>query len=182
MTAVTEAPREVSLDDVEIWEATTESTIWLHTLDTLAGNGAWTQRSVGGPNGNRRIHLTVRERRFNQDRIPSSNAHLDPFINGMLIARQGSQQSPNGYTDEQLITLLKMPSDADAAFEQVVQSITSEVLIRRLFGLAERNAPAYRRDWLEDVVDDRYRIGYTQRSLRTDLPEKGVGNGVLISS
>lgn len=175
--------RTEDLDSVEIWESTTAATIWIWTLDRIAGNGSWKPTKVGGPNGNTRIQLTVRERRANQERIPQANAaDHDPFINGMLVCRQGGAQSPNGYTDDQLIALLSVPGDRDADFERVATALLErEVVIRRLLALADRHAPAYRKEFLEELVDDRYRVGWTQRSQRTDLPEKGVGNGVLIT-
>lgn len=174
---------ENPLDQVEIWEATTESSVWIWVLDTIAGNGSWKIQKVGGRYGNRRIQLTVRERRYNQDRVPQQSAsEFDPFLNGKLICRQGADQSPNGYTDDQLIALLTVESARDSDFETVAQSmISKEVVVRRLLALAERHAPAYRRDMLEELVDQNYRLGWTQRSLRDDIPDKGVGNGVLIS-
>lgn len=171
------------LEDIEIWESTTDSAVWLWLLDPIAGRGAWKHQQVGGQNGNRRIQMTVRERRYNQDRIDSRNAQFDPFLNGLLICRQGKTQSPRAYTDAQLIELLNISSDQDEAFETVARGLLQyEVVVRRLLGLAERNAPSYRRDLLEGLIDETYRVGWTQRSQRTDLPEKGVGNGVLISS
>lgn len=173
-----------NLDALEIWEATTKSTVWLWLIDTIAGNGSWKHVKIGGEHGLRRVQLTTRERRHNQDLITSANsAAHDPFTNGKLTCRQGPIQSPRGFTDDQLIQLLGLPTEHDETFEKVIDDfLPYEVLIRRVLALAERHAPAYRRDLIEEKVDERYRIGSTQRSLRDDLPEKGVGNGVLISS
>ena len=58
---------QVDLDEVEIWEAMTESTTWISVLDELAGRGAWTVRSVGGPNGNKRIQVFDAEGTFKRE-------------------------------------------------------------------------------------------------------------------
>lgn len=172
---------EQNLNEVEVWVATTQATVWLWVEDTLSGRtGAWKHQPVGGPDGNPRIQMTVRERRYNQDMIPERNAHLDPFLNGQLICRQGREQSPNGITDEQLIALLQV--DDDEKFSAAIRSPKlNEIMLRRLEGLAQRHARAYRHDEIVELVDEKYRIGKTQRSQRDDIPDRGVGNGVLIS-
>lgn len=171
-----------NLNDVEVWIATTQSTVWLWVEDALSGRiGAWKCVPVGGPDGNPRIQLTVRERRHNQEQIPERNAHLDPFLNGLLVCRQGNIQSPLGFTDEQLIELLQV--EPQETFEQILHDPRlNEILLRRLEGLATRHTNAYRHDMIVDLVDERFRVGSTQRSLREDLASvTGVGNGVLIS-
>lgn len=170
------------LNEVEIWVSTTLSTVWLWVEDRLSGrNGAWKHVAVGGPDGNPRIQLTVRERRYNQEQIPERNAHLDPFLNGKLICRQGRQQSPNGFTDEDLIRVLQV--EDDALFTQALRSpLMTEIILRRLEGLAERHAASYRREQIVDLVDDLYRVGSTQRSMRSELATPtGVGNGTLMT-
>lgn len=179
MSTATLQDSQANLNDTEVWAATTKASVWLWVEDVLKGNGAWKKERVGGPTGKQRIQITVRERRYNQEQIPDKNAHLDPFLNGLLTCKQGAAQSPNGYTDEQLVDLLKV--DDDAAFKQVVESISSEILMRRLLGLAEKHALTYRYEMLDEIVYDRYRVGKTQRSLRDDIPDHGIGNGVLIS-
>ena len=171
----------VDLESIEIWEATTNQSIWLWVEDQLVGKGSWKKQLVGGPNGRKRITLSVKERRWNQEQIPEKNAYLDPFSNGSLVCVQGEDASLSPvFTDAQLIELLAV--EDDDAFGKVLENLKSEILVRRIFALSERNAASYRHDEIRDLIDERYRVGYTQRSQRDDINVRGLGNGTLISS
>jgi hypothetical protein len=146
----------------EIWEAVTDSTTFVSVRDLV--NGGWKAIRVGGPGGPRRIQVTVEERRFNQDAIPEENLALDAFSNGQLLCVQGDAQSANHLTDEDLVTILGLQDDDE--FARAVEDMSSEILVRRLFGLAERNGSHARYELVRDLVDRRYRVGGTQRTVQ----------------
>lgn len=146
---------------VEIWEATTEAVVFVAVRDTI--NGGWKHKKVT-QQGSRRIQLTVEERRYNQDNIPEENMNLDPFSNGQLICVQGDAKAPNHLTDEDLISVLTLEDDDE--FEAAVADFESEVIIRRLLNLAQTKASHVRFEYIRDLVDERYRVGGTQRTVQ----------------
>ena len=147
---------------VEIWEATTEQTTWLNLFDNL--NGGWRAARVGGGSGaSKRIQLTVTERRFNQDQIPEECLQLDPFSNGALICVQGEARTANQIDDAAIIALLTGP---DEKFIASIDGIKSELLLRRILTISAKHATNERYTYLRDLIDQRYRVGGTQRAMR----------------
>jgi hypothetical protein len=147
--------------DVEIWEATTPSVVWLNVKDPVKKGWKQVKVSLQGP---KRVQITVEERRFNQDSIPEENLQHDPFTNGQLICVQGTAMGANLLTDDDLVTILTL--DGDEEFEETVNAMISEVLVRRMLGLAETQATHNRFEFLRDLVDARYRVGGTQRTVQ----------------
>ena len=146
---------------VEIWEAVTPSVVFVSVRDTM--NGGWKQKKVS-TQGPKRIQITVEERRFNQDNIPEENLHLDPFSNGQLICVQGDAKSQYHLTDDDLVTILTL--EDDAAFEEAITDTTSEVILRRLLSLGQTKASHVRFEFIRDLVDERYRVGGTQKTVQ----------------
>lgn len=146
---------------VEIWEAVTESIVFVSVRDTM--NGGWKQKKVS-TQGPKRIQITVEERRFNQDNIPEENLALDPFSNGQLICVQGDAKSPYHLTDDDLVTILTL--DDEAEFESAIAETTSEVILRRMLNLAQTRASHVRYEFIRDLVDERYRVGGTQKTVQ----------------
>lgn len=148
----------------ETWESTTGGTVWVHLKDARA-IGGWRVQKVGGK-GTKRLKITVEEREFNQELIPFENAHHDPFTNGLLIRIHPKvvERGEYEYTNEQLIEMLAI--DSEAVFEEQVKAIDSEVIVRRLLSLAEKHAPLVRYQAVQQLVDDRYRVGKTSRVVR----------------
>jgi len=146
---------------VEIWEAATASSVYVKVRDQR--NGGWRSQRVGG-SGSKRIQLTVEERRFNQDAILDENLHLDPFSNGMLHCVQGDAKGVASMTDADLVDIIGL--DDDDAFEEAVAGLESEVMVRRVLSLAEKKATNARFTFVRDLVDERYRVGGTQRTVQ----------------
>lgn len=149
----------------EIWETTTGGTTYVNVRDPRNPDG-WTRKKVGGK-GSKRITLTVEEREFNQELVQYENEHQDPFRNGLLVRVSPGvieDRGENERTDEELIAILKTEDDID--FQATIEAINSEVLLRRLLGLANKHASMLRFEAIQHVVDDRYRIGKTSRVVR----------------
>lgn len=153
----------------EIWETTTGGTVWVQVKDPRKPDG-WRAQKVGGK-GSKRLTITVDEREFNQELVPFENAHLDPFLNGILV-RTHPKDGPRGdnqLTDAELIEILQM--DSDDVFKEAVGAITSEVNLRRLLALGERHTNVLRLQELSQWVDDKYRVGKTSRVVKEMLED-----------
>ncbi|MEN9793037.1 MAG: hypothetical protein RL330_1115, partial [Actinomycetota bacterium] len=111
-----------------------------------------------------RIQITREERRYNQDMISEENIAFDPFSNGQLICVQGEAMGSNQFTDDDLITILGL--EDDDGFEEAIREVESEVVVRRLLGLAETNTTHARFEFIRDLVDTRYRVGGTQKTVQ----------------
>lgn len=148
----------------EIWEATTGGTTYVNVRDPRNAEG-WTRRKVGGK-GSKRITVTVEEREFNQELVHYENQHLDPFTNGMLvrIAPRDVERGENEKSDDELITMLTVADDR--VFESQVNAVRSEIVLRRLLDLSRSHASMLRHETIQNLVDDRYRIGKTSRVVR----------------
>lgn len=148
----------------EIWETTTGGTTFVNVRDPRNPDG-WVRKKVGG-RGSRRITLTVEEREFNQELVTYENKHLDPFSNGLLvrIAPKDVDRGQFEVTDEELIALLQGGTDEE--FEDTIKKTESEVVLRRMLGLSERNATLHRFQILKDTIDDRFAIGKTQQVVQ----------------
>lgn len=148
----------------EIWETTTGGTTFVHVKDPRNPDG-WVQKKVGG-RGTKRITLTVEEREFNQELVTYENKGHDPFTNGLLvrISPKDVERGQFEITDDEIVALLTGGTDEE--FEATVKGTQSEVVLRRMMGLAERNATMHRFQILQDVVDERYTIGKTQKVVQ----------------
>lgn len=157
-------PEDIDLTAQEIWETTTGGTTFVHVKDPRSPR-AWNKKKVGG-RGSKRITLTVEERMFNQEQVAYENEHLDPFSNGLLVRvmPKSIERSQYEISDEELVALLKGGEDED--FEAMVVATPSEVVLRRMLFLAERNATMYRHEVLRTAIETRFAIGKTQQVVR----------------
>lgn len=163
-------------ESVEIWEATTESVVFLNVKDPTKKDG-WKQVKVS-LQGPKRVQITLEERRFNQSQIPEENLSLDPFSNGQLICVQGEAKGGgNQLGDDDLIVILTL--DDDDEFESAVTELQSEVLVRRLLGLAQTKATHNRFEFIRDLVDVRYRVGGTQTVVQQMIDDGEKLSGSL---
>lgn len=163
------------LQQIEVWEAATEGTTWLHKKNPQVA-GTWKQHKVGGK-GSKRITITVEERLHNQDLLIYENQHLDPFTNGTLvrISPESAERGPSEVTDDQLLELFEIGNDD--VFASEVGEIKSEVVIRRLLALAEKHTSMVRYNMVRDVVDDRYKKAKTQTSVADLFRDDGSFRG-----
>lgn len=147
--------------EMEIWEITIPGSVFVSVRDPRVPGG-WKQTSVSGT-GNKKLTLSKDEREFNEEQIPDENIHLNPFRNGALVCRQGELAEAKQYTDAELADLLDLN---DAAFEEAFKALPTEVLHRRLLAIAEKRATVTQFTLLKDFVDEKYRVGGTQRTVR----------------
>lgn len=150
----------------EIWESTTGGTTWVHVKDPR-NPGGWRLQKVGGK-GTKRITVTVEEREFNQELVAYESGHLDPFTNGLLVRVSPKEivRGENELTDDDLIAVLRAD---DETFEDRLGAIESEIIVRRLFALAEKHATMVRYQAIQTLIDERYRLGKTQKVVKEML-------------
>lgn len=162
----------------EIWETTTGGTTYVHVKDPRNPRG-WVTKKVGG-RGSKRISLTIEEREFNQELVAYENKHQDPFTNGLLyrIQPKSVERSAFEVSDEELVQLLG--AGEDEQFEEDIRKISSEVILRRMLFLAERNVSMWRFNMLQTVIDDRFKIGKTQQVVREIFEDDAKYAGVDI--
>lgn len=118
-------------DQIEIWEAVSQSTVWVTVVD---GRGRDVSRPVGGPGHPVRIRLTTRDRQYNVDANPDGN----PFDTGWLRRVDGDHKDDDaqpGKTDAQLLGLLQHAED----LEEILMT-ESELNVRRLRAMARGEA------------------------------------------
>jgi hypothetical protein len=153
--------------ETETWESTTEGTVWVHVKDARVKSG-WNVKRVGGPgSGTRKVTLTTEERQYNQDQVLDDNYHLDPFLNGQLVCVKGRPATDKGryeLSDADMLAILAIESDE--VFTEAVDAIEIELPLRRLLALAEKHAPMVRYEQIKTLIDTRYRVGWSQRSVR----------------
>lgn len=150
--------------DLEIWEPTTASGVKVWRKDPREPS-QWRSHRIGGKRGTRRLQITTDEREYNEELIAVENRNLNPFRNGHLLCIKGPLAGDaDQFTDEELRNLLAIDSDED--FLSAFQELNSEVLERRLLFQAEDHATKRRYDLIYGQIQDKYRVGYTQRAVR----------------
>jgi hypothetical protein len=179
-------PRPVTEDAqvVETWEITTEGTCWVWVYDRREDR--YIQQRVGGRGGSKTIHVNRDDRKFNQEQVVDENAHLDIFTNGLLRyvkSNDGTDEhgvsTANHLTEADLIGLLEN-KDPDQ-YEPLFRSLDSEVIVRRLYSVAEKHATVQQLEFLRELVDERYRSGGTQRAVREMIESGEKLNGMTLS-
>lgn len=146
----------------EVWQGTTDSTVWVQVKDPRV-TGGWAKKRIVG---RKKITLSVDERLFNQELIDEEFQDLDPFTNGLLVrtSPKDAEKAKYELTDEQLVELLMI--DDDDTFAAELAGIESEVVVRRLLALAERKATFVRYQAVQAFVDDKYHVGKTSRVVK----------------
>jgi hypothetical protein len=162
------------LDQMETWEAATGGTTHVHVRDPRVRDG-WKVVKISG-RGRKKIQLSVEERLYNQELVQEDKRHHDPFSNGLLVRTSPPPAATEdgfegGVSDEQLLELINLSSDE--VFMDQVRAIESEVVVRRLLGLAESKATNVRYTALQDYVDERYHIGKTSRVVQELFDDDG---------
>ena len=131
MTTRPSSRKPPSQDDIEIWEAVSQSTVWIFQTDR---RGRDVPKAVGGPGNPKRIRITTQDREYNQDQANG----VGPFDNGLLRRVDGSHSEDMDQpakTDAQLLGMLQNAEDLE---ELLMEEL--EVNVRRLALLAEGDA------------------------------------------
>lgn len=173
MARVAEASEDKT---IETWEATTDVTVWVWVYDKREDK--YKKQRVGGRSGSKKLHIRHDDRIFNQEQVVDENRHLDPFTNGLLRLVDGRQEGDEidtsyHLTADDLKSMLEI-RDEDV-FRSEVEGITSELIIRRLKDLSEKYGQVWQRDFLVDLVEERYKVGGTQKSVREMMAEDDAG-------
>lgn len=155
----------------ETWEATTDGTVWVQVKDPRVPGG-WRGQKVGGKS-RKKLNISIEEREFNQELVPEENAQHDPFQNGLLVRtmpKAAEDRGPNELTNDQLLEIFAVHDDD--LFEQAVTSIDSEVVLRRLASLAEKNTTYARLQIIQDLIQQRYSVGKTSRVVQEAMDDE----------
>lgn len=160
------------LNETETWEIQVPGkvTIWKRNRRT----GEYARASVSGA-GPKILHITKDDRLYNQELIPEENGHLDPFTNGALARRDGGKL--RGITADTLRELLSV-SDPDLFREAIEDHVDNELTIRRLSDLAASEGTVAQVEVLREVLDENYKAGGTQRTVR-EMMQESEGGEVL---
>jgi len=168
---------------IETWETTTEGTTWVSVMDPREGR--YVKRRVGGrQGGSRRLHISVDDRRFNQEQVVEEMREHDPFTNGqlVLISSDRAEDIDTTYhlTNDDLRALLSIKDSA--TFESEVADIKSELILRRLVEVAEKDATVAQLEFIRDLIRDRYKVGGTQRTVREMMLAGELAGGEVLSA
>jgi hypothetical protein len=164
---------------VETWEIAFEGSVWVWVYDRREDR--YRKQAVGRRSGSKTLHITRDDRQYNQERIPDENKALDPFINGQLrllgaATRDESLDVRNHFSEPDLIAMFEVRDPE--LFREALETLTSEVVLRRLQSLADIHASVVQRDILREVTDARYPIGGTQKTVR-EMIEAGERIGAV---
>lgn len=151
---------------VETWESVISGTVYVWIYDRR--DDKYIQQAVGGRSASKRLHITRDDRKYNQELVPPENRQHDPFTNGALklkeaITRDESLDMRYHFTDEDLKTFFEVRDDE--LFAEAINAIESELILRRLEAVAEKDGTKSQYEMVRDLVRVRYPIGGTQRTV-----------------
>ena len=154
----------------EIWQTTTDGTVWVQTTD---GRGGSREVSVGGRTG-AVLRIKTLDREIAQEAIFDIDA--DPFRNGLLKRVDADQnENENTSTDQAYTTeeLLKVFSKSGNAFQSFVNKL-NEVNVRRMKDIADSvDATQSQVAYLEKVIEEKYRKHGDTRTYREMMAQDG---------
>lgn len=167
---------------VETWETTTEGTVWVWKHD--AREGRYVETRVGGrQGGSRRLHISRDDRRFNQEQVVEEMKEHDVFTNGQLVLvsadRAEDVDTTYHLTGDDLAKLLEIKDEE--LFQAEVNDIKSELIMRRLKEVAETKGTVAQLEYIRDVIEARYKVGGTQRTVREMMAAGEMSGGEVLS-
>lgn len=155
----------------EVWEIQTEGTVWVWTRDVRTPGHMQKTRVGGRSGGSRRLRITRDERRYNEEQVIDEMAGHNPFRNGALrfVSADDKKTADDvdvtyHMTNEDLLGLLEIKDETLLRSE--VEGIGSELVLRRLYMVAEKNATVAQLEIIRTTVEERYAVGGTQQSIR----------------
>jgi hypothetical protein len=165
--------------NTETWEVTGDFTVWVWKRD-VRNPGQMEKVRVGGRGGgSRRLRISTDERRYNEEQIVEENSSLNPFKNGLLrLVNSGDAASSDledvdptyHWGDEQYAAFFDV-RDPDI-FREEATAITSELILRRLYMKGEKAATLDQLGILKELIEERYKAGGTQTTVREILEEE----------
>jgi len=172
----------------EVWEIITPGTVWVWTYDRR--NDRYQKQRVGGRGGggSKRIQISVDDRRFNQQQVVDEMRAHDPFTNGALKRISGPDLDPHEdylmsekyhLTDDQLRGLLEVKDEA--GFEAKVNEIESELILRRLCAVSEKDGTVWQHGFLKELVEKKYPVGGSQTTYLEMVRANELQGGAILS-
>lgn len=167
---------------IETWEIQTEGTVWVWTYDRR--NDRYTKQRVGGRQGGSRIlRISSDDRRYNQEQIVDELKETDPFINGALrlTSKERAEDVDATYHlgPDELRAMLEV-KDMDL-FQVEVGDIKSELILRRLRDVAELHGTVQQLTYVSELIEGRYKVGGTQKTVREMLDAGEELSGTRLS-
>lgn len=174
----------VDSDVMEVWEISTDGTVWVWKRDVRNPGNMEKVRVGGRAGGSRRLRITRDERRYNEEQVIEEMAEHNPFRNGALrlvsTEEVAEDVDPRYHlTTDDLLELLQV-RDEDL-FRAAVEEIASELVMRRLYMVAEKNATAGQMDIIRGLIESRYKVGGTQKTVRELYAAGELAGGTVIS-
>lgn len=159
-------------DIIEQWEIVTDGTVWVWTKDVRQPGYMQKTRVGGKAGGSKRLRITRDERRYNEEQIIDEMISSNPFRNGSLkLIKSRTDEAVAEDVDltyqldnDDLLQLLSVRDDE--LFRSEVEGIASELILRRLYAIAEKNATVSQLEIVRAVLNDRFAVGGTQQSIR----------------
>lgn len=166
--------------NVETWEINTEGTVWVWTRD-VRNPGQMQKTRVGGrAGGSRRLRISTDERRYNEEQIIDEMGTQNPFRNGALRLVSGKPSDDADvdpalhWSAEDYQEFLKVRDPE--VFEEALRDIKSELIVRRLLDFAEKDGTLPQVEAIRNIIEERYKVGGTQRTVR-EMLAAGEGAG-----
>lgn len=175
VTATESAVAPKDSDVQETWEVVVPGGIRVWKLSRRTGE--YETVRVHGTKGPKLLRITKDERLYNQELIPEESKQHDPFENGSMVRVEGQERI--GVTDEDLQTYLEI-GDVDVFIEALEDIADKELIMRRLYRLAETEGTMAQVEAIRDVLDERYRVGGTQPTVQ-EMMEDGDNKGEILS-
>lgn len=170
--------------NTETWTMASEGTCWVWVKDPREG-GMIKQRVGGRAGGSRTLHISTDDRRFNEEQVIEEMEHHNIFKNGTLAfvsstngEKAADVDTKNQITAQDMRALLEI-RDEDL-FRSEVTDLSSELVVRRLKNLAEKDGTAAQNEVLTEIIEQRWKVGGTQRTVR-ELMDAGerIGGQVV---
>lgn len=155
---------------MEVWEIVSEGTVWVWTKDVRRPGYMQKTRVGGKAGGSRRLRITRDERRYNEEQIIEEMRPSNPFRNGALKMIASRAEIPDDVDttyhldNSDLLALFDLKDEE--LFRAEVDALGSELMLRRLYMVAEKSATVAQLATVRDVVEARYGVGGTQASIR----------------
>jgi hypothetical protein len=162
-------------DIQETWEIQIPGTARVWVRDRRFGT--YQPKKVSGK-GPKRITLSRDEREYNQELVPEENERHNPWTNGTLVQIVGGTKQGE-LTDEALRAYLELESEE--AFTEAVSDIDIELTLRRLIGFAATDGRMWQVTILRELIDERYRVGGTQRTVQEMYDEGELDRSTRLS-
>lgn len=144
---------------MESWEMTVPGRVWVQTTGhNRFGQPVQKDVSVGPNKIGAKLKISVADREMNQEMV--ERADLDPFRNGTLVRVKGGDPADPGVASTDALSgteLTLLFEKSGNAFQSAVNAL-GEIPVRRMRALCDAiDASASQRDYLDEVINDRYR-------------------------